>query len=70
MANARAMARAGAAVVIAEKDFSAENLAGTLMGLFQDRPRLTAMGLKARALARPNAARDLAKLVLDVERVR
>ena len=70
MENARAMSRAGAAVVIAEKDFSAENLAGTLMGLFEDRARLTAMGQKARALARPNAAKDLAKLVLDVERTR
>jgi UDP-N-acetylglucosamine--N-acetylmuramyl-(pentapeptide) pyrophosphoryl-undecaprenol N-acetylglucosamine transferase len=68
--NARAMSRAGAAVVIAEKDFTAENLAGTLMGLLQDRERLTAMGQKARALARPSAARDLARLVLDAEMVR
>jgi UDP-N-acetylglucosamine--N-acetylmuramyl-(pentapeptide) pyrophosphoryl-undecaprenol N-acetylglucosamine transferase len=70
MENARAMARAGAAAVIAEKDFSAENLAGSLMELLQDRPRLIAMGEKARALARPNAAKDLAKLVLDVEGAR
>lgn len=70
MANARAMARAGAAVVIDEKAFTAENLAGTVSELMQDRARLTDMGEKARAMAKPNAAKDLARLVFDAEGVR
>ena len=68
--NARAMSRAKAAVVIQEKDFTAENLAGTVSELLQDRARLVTMGQKARTLARPDAAKDLAKLVLDAETAR
>jgi len=68
--NARALARAGAAVVIAEKDFTAESLAGTVVELFADRARLTAMAQKARGLARPDAARDLARLLFEAESAR
>jgi UDP-N-acetylglucosamine--N-acetylmuramyl-(pentapeptide) pyrophosphoryl-undecaprenol N-acetylglucosamine transferase len=65
--NARAMKKAGAAVVIAEKDLTAESLAGTVVGLFEDRARLATMGQKARALAKPDAARDLARLLFEAE---
>lgn len=65
--NARALAKAGAAVVIAEKDLTAESLAGTVVELFTDRARLATMGLKAKALARPDAARDLARLLFEAE---
>ena len=65
--NARALEKAGGAVVITERDLSAENLAGTLVALIGDRARLTAMGQKARALAKPDAARDLARLVFEAE---
>jgi UDP-N-acetylglucosamine--N-acetylmuramyl-(pentapeptide) pyrophosphoryl-undecaprenol N-acetylglucosamine transferase len=68
--NARALAKAGAAVVIAEKDFTAESLAGTVVELFKDRARLAAMGQKAKALARPDAARDLARLLFEAESTR
>jgi UDP-N-acetylglucosamine--N-acetylmuramyl-(pentapeptide) pyrophosphoryl-undecaprenol N-acetylglucosamine transferase len=68
--NARALAKVGAAVVIAEKDFTAENLAGTVAELFRDRARLAAMGQKARSLARPDAARDLARLLFEAEGTR
>ena len=68
--NARALAKAGAAVVIDEKDFAAESLAGTVVELLKDRARLTAMGQKARSLARPNAAADLAKLLFEAEAAR
>ncbi|MEP6993866.1 MAG: undecaprenyldiphospho-muramoylpentapeptide beta-N-acetylglucosaminyltransferase, partial [Acidobacteriota bacterium] len=61
MANARAMARAGAAVVIEEKAFTAENLAGTVTMLMDDRARRVEMGEKARALAKPKAAKELAR---------
>jgi UDP-N-acetylglucosamine:LPS N-acetylglucosamine transferase len=53
-----------------EKDLSGENIAGTLTELFDNRPRLVEMGAKARALAKPGAARELAKLVLEVETIR
>lgn len=68
--NARALARSGGAVVIAEKDLTAESLAGTVVELFKERPRLLAMGLKARALAKPDAARDLARLLFEAETAR
>jgi len=68
--NARALEKAGAAVVITEKDLTAESLAGTILALVGDRARLAAMGQKARALARPDAARDLARLVFDAETAR
>ena len=70
MGNARAFARAGAAVVILEKDLTGENIAGTVTELMGDRARLKDMGEKARALAKPNAARDLARLVYDAEAAR
>jgi UDP-N-acetylglucosamine--N-acetylmuramyl-(pentapeptide) pyrophosphoryl-undecaprenol N-acetylglucosamine transferase len=70
MQNARALSRAGAAVVIGEKDLTAENLAGTVSELIQDRARLADMGEKARALAKPNAAKDLARLVFEAEGTR
>lgn len=65
--NARALEKAGAAVVITEKDLSAESLAGTIVALVGDRARLAAMGQKARALAKPDAARDLARLLFEAE---
>ena len=68
--NARALSKAGAAVVIDEKDLDAESLAGTVVELLRDRARLTAMGQKARSLARPNAAADLAKLLFEAEAAR
>ncbi len=65
--NARALEKAGAAVVITENDLTAESLAGTIIALVGDRARLAAMGQKARALARPDAARDLARLLFEAE---
>jgi UDP-N-acetylglucosamine--N-acetylmuramyl-(pentapeptide) pyrophosphoryl-undecaprenol N-acetylglucosamine transferase len=68
--NARALYRARAAAIMEEKDLSAENLAGAIAQSIKDREKLVAMGQKARTLARPNAARDLAKLVFEVEAAR
>jgi UDP-N-acetylglucosamine--N-acetylmuramyl-(pentapeptide) pyrophosphoryl-undecaprenol N-acetylglucosamine transferase len=65
--NARALYRARAAAIMEEKDLTAENLAGAIIQSVKDREKLVAMGQKARTLARPNAARDLAKLVFEVE---
>ena len=67
MQNARALYRAGAAAVMEEKDLTAENLAGALSAQLKDREKLVAMGLKARTLARPEAVRDLVKLIFELE---
>jgi len=68
--NARAMNKAGAAVIVLEKDLTAENLAGTVVSLFEARDRLVAMSQKARSLARPDAAKDLARLLFEAETAR
>lgn len=65
--NARALYRAGAAAVMEEKDLTAENLAGGVTAQLNDRAKLIAMGQKARGLAKPDAARDLARLLFEAE---
>jgi UDP-N-acetylglucosamine--N-acetylmuramyl-(pentapeptide) pyrophosphoryl-undecaprenol N-acetylglucosamine transferase len=70
LANARALAKAKAAVAMSEAGLAAENLAGTLTELFEKRERLVAMGLKAKSLAKPDAAKELAKLVFEAERAK
>lgn len=59
-ANARWMERAGAAVVIADAELSAERLAGEVSALLRDRERLAAMAAASAGLARPDAARAIA----------
>ena len=63
-ANARWMEEAGAAVVIADADLTAQRLARTVAELLGDRPRLGQMAAASRRLARPDAARDIADEVL------
>ena len=70
LANARALAKAGTGVLLREEDLSGENVAGALAELFADRAKLVEMGAKARALAKPNAAKELAKIVFDAEATR
>jgi UDP-N-acetylglucosamine--N-acetylmuramyl-(pentapeptide) pyrophosphoryl-undecaprenol N-acetylglucosamine transferase len=64
LANARALERAGAAIVIEDSRFTADALVSTVRDLLSDRERLAAMGERARALARPDAAARLARSVL------
>jgi UDP-N-acetylglucosamine--N-acetylmuramyl-(pentapeptide) pyrophosphoryl-undecaprenol N-acetylglucosamine transferase len=64
-ANARWMAGAGAAIVIADGELSAERLAGEVGALLADRPRLSAMAGAARSIARPDAAQDVARQLLE-----
>ena len=59
-ANARWMADAGAAVVIADGELSARRLASEVAELLADRPRREAMARASHALARPEAAREVA----------
>jgi UDP-N-acetylglucosamine--N-acetylmuramyl-(pentapeptide) pyrophosphoryl-undecaprenol N-acetylglucosamine transferase len=63
-ANARWMADAGAAVVIADAELTPARLGGEVAALLADRRRLAAMGSAAAALARPQAARDVAAELL------
>jgi UDP-N-acetylglucosamine--N-acetylmuramyl-(pentapeptide) pyrophosphoryl-undecaprenol N-acetylglucosamine transferase len=64
-ANARWMADAGAAVVIADGELSGARLGGEVAALLGDRERLRSMSAAAASLARPDAARDVASELLD-----
>jgi UDP-N-acetylglucosamine--N-acetylmuramyl-(pentapeptide) pyrophosphoryl-undecaprenol N-acetylglucosamine transferase len=63
--NARYMERAGAAVVIPDAELTPARLAQEVGGLLADRGRLRAMARASASLARPNAARDIAREVLS-----
>jgi UDP-N-acetylglucosamine--N-acetylmuramyl-(pentapeptide) pyrophosphoryl-undecaprenol N-acetylglucosamine transferase len=63
-ANARWMADAGAAVVVADGELSAERLAGEVDALLADPARLAAMARASATLARPQAAAEIAGEVL------
>lgn len=62
--NARWMADAGAAIVIADSELTAERLGREVGGLLSNRSRLAAMAGASRRLARPHAARDVAQELL------
>jgi UDP-N-acetylglucosamine--N-acetylmuramyl-(pentapeptide) pyrophosphoryl-undecaprenol N-acetylglucosamine transferase len=66
--NASFLVEAGAAVMIPEQELSAERLAAELVRLCPGRGRLLAMAERARALARPRAARDLAEACVELVR--
>ena len=59
--NARLLVRQGAAVLIVERELTAERLARELERLCADRGRLIEMAVRARALARPEAAEAFAE---------
>ena len=59
-ANAHYLVRAGAAVLIADRELTAERLGAELERLCQSRAPLLAMAEHARALAQPQATTDLA----------
>jgi UDP-N-acetylglucosamine--N-acetylmuramyl-(pentapeptide) pyrophosphoryl-undecaprenol N-acetylglucosamine transferase len=63
-ANARWMAEAGAAIVIADSELTAPRLGGEVAALLADRRRLAAMAAAAAGLARPQAAQDIAAELL------
>ena len=66
--NARWMAEAGAAVVIADRDLNAERLAATVEELFADPGRLGQMASASLGLARPQAAAQVADELLRAAR--
>jgi UDP-N-acetylglucosamine--N-acetylmuramyl-(pentapeptide) pyrophosphoryl-undecaprenol N-acetylglucosamine transferase len=64
--NARHLADAGAAVLIPDGELTAELLRSTTERLLADREALAQMGSAAAALARPQAAQEIAAQVLEV----
>lgn len=64
-ANARWMAQAGAAVVVADEQLSGPRLVGEVEALLGDRDRLSRMAEASRGLARPDAARAVAQELLE-----
>jgi UDP-N-acetylglucosamine--N-acetylmuramyl-(pentapeptide) pyrophosphoryl-undecaprenol N-acetylglucosamine transferase len=66
--NAAILVDDGAAVMIAERDLSSERLAAELLQLCNGRGRLLAMAERARALAKPHAAQDLADACVELAR--
>ena len=63
-ANARWMEQAGAATVLADADLTPERLRAEVDALVADEPRRRAMAAASAALARPDAAREIAHEVL------
>jgi UDP-N-acetylglucosamine--N-acetylmuramyl-(pentapeptide) pyrophosphoryl-undecaprenol N-acetylglucosamine transferase len=60
-ANARALARKGAALMLPQAELSGECLAKLAAGLLRNRPRLLTMGAAARSLGKPGAADRILK---------
>jgi UDP-N-acetylglucosamine--N-acetylmuramyl-(pentapeptide) pyrophosphoryl-undecaprenol N-acetylglucosamine transferase len=67
-ANAAYLVREGAAVLIADRELTVERLAAELGRLCAGRGKLLAMAERARLLARPRAAEDLAQACLKFAR--
>jgi UDP-N-acetylglucosamine--N-acetylmuramyl-(pentapeptide) pyrophosphoryl-undecaprenol N-acetylglucosamine transferase len=63
-ANARFLAEQGAAILIQQRDLTAEKLAGLIGSL--DRARLLEMARKARSLGKPDAAQVVARRCMEL----
>ncbi len=63
--NAQFLVRERAAVLIADRDLTAERLAAELRSLCEGRGKLLAMAERARLVARPRAAEELAAICLE-----
>jgi UDP-N-acetylglucosamine--N-acetylmuramyl-(pentapeptide) pyrophosphoryl-undecaprenol N-acetylglucosamine transferase len=61
--NARALERAGAAVVVEESNLEAAYLVETVAALLNDPQRLRAMSAAAKSLAHPHAVEEIAEMV-------
>ncbi|HXQ27757.1 MAG TPA: undecaprenyldiphospho-muramoylpentapeptide beta-N-acetylglucosaminyltransferase [Gemmatimonadales bacterium] len=64
--NARALAEAGAAMLLREMDLSPESLAHAITSLLADQSRLASLASHARARGHPDAARDIASKILTL----
>ncbi|MFD6881350.1 undecaprenyldiphospho-muramoylpentapeptide beta-N-acetylglucosaminyltransferase [Rhodococcus sp. BL-253-APC-6A1W] len=64
--NARPVAAAGGAMIVADGDLTPEYIAGTVVPLLRDRQRIDEMGRRAGAAGHRSAADEVARIVLDV----
>jgi UDP-N-acetylglucosamine--N-acetylmuramyl-(pentapeptide) pyrophosphoryl-undecaprenol N-acetylglucosamine transferase len=64
--NARALADAGAAVLLPETDLSGRTLSATVHGLLQHPERRAALTAQARLRGRPNAAAEIMSNILTL----
>ena len=64
--NARTMAKAGAAIVIHERDFTEEALINNVRDLVGNQEKRTMMAAAARRLGRPDAAREIVDKILEL----
>ena len=67
--NARALANAGASVVLLEREFTPEAFARTVIPLVRDDKQLAALAKSARGRGHPNAARIIVGKVLELSQV-
>ena len=63
--NARWMSEGGAAITVSDGELTATRLRSEALALLADRPRLEAMAGAARRLARPDAAAEVARELLE-----
>ncbi|HEX2916784.1 MAG TPA: UDP-N-acetylglucosamine--N-acetylmuramyl-(pentapeptide) pyrophosphoryl-undecaprenol N-acetylglucosamine transferase [Chloroflexia bacterium] len=66
--NALRSVEAGAAVIIKQSELNGPRLLEEIRKLIEDRTKLAGMGRRALSLARPEAARDLARAVINLAR--
>lgn len=64
--NAEAVAQAGAGMLLPQSELTPERLAGLVIELFGDRPRLKRMAERARALSHHDAAGRVARMVAEL----
>lgn len=64
--NARFLVERGAAVMLPERELTVQRMAAELTRLGGDRPSLLQMATKARSLARPSSAEEVAEICLAV----
>jgi UDP-N-acetylglucosamine--N-acetylmuramyl-(pentapeptide) pyrophosphoryl-undecaprenol N-acetylglucosamine transferase len=67
--NARALANAGASVMLLESELSPERFSKTVTALAHDRARLDELGRSAQKRGHPNAARMIMEKVLELSQV-
>ncbi|MEO1422005.1 MAG: UDP-N-acetylglucosamine--N-acetylmuramyl-(pentapeptide) pyrophosphoryl-undecaprenol N-acetylglucosamine transferase [Pseudomonadota bacterium] len=65
-ANARGLTECGAALAVAESELTSAGLSSHIAAILSDPNRARSMAEAALAQARPNAARDLADLVIEI----
>ncbi|MBQ1502200.1 MAG: undecaprenyldiphospho-muramoylpentapeptide beta-N-acetylglucosaminyltransferase [Firmicutes bacterium] len=69
-ANADEFAEAGAAVVIADGELNGDVLAKQARAVLEDKERSAAMKAAALSLAKPDAAKDIARIAMEIARNR